>query len=198
MSTEATKVINLRDRVGHPVAPQEVDAMKAIMVAVREAEASSPGAKVDDLVNDLVEFMLTLTQADCNEFARSIRQVMDSVVDARSTHKDEYLSTFANKKTEELTDHQKLVRELQRSRAILEGSVLQNDISVALQSAGFNPRVPVASTPLVVETVEEEEHLSQTVSEEISLEERMTLLEETVVAELQYIKNILDHTLKNR
>ena len=171
-----------------------VDDMKKLMGAVKEAEEHSPGSKVNDLVNDLVEFMLLLTQNDCQVFSRSVRQVMDSVVDARSTHKDAYITTFSEKHRTDLTDHQRLVMDMRRDVDAVEGRGLENDIVAAIKSAGFEPRGhvehgylqsiadnivadPFDDTPATIPT--------QTV------EERLTALETKLLNDLTLIKSLL-------
>jgi hypothetical protein len=161
---------------------------------VTEAEAHNPGAKVNDLVNDLVEFMLLLTQNDCQSFSRNIRQVMDSVVDARSTHKDAYITTFSEKHRTDLTDHQRLVMDMRRDVDTIEGRGLENDIVAAIKSAGFKPRGHVEhgylqsiADGIVVDPFND---TPSTISTQ-TVEERLTALETTLLNDLTLIKSLL-------
>lgn len=173
-----------------------VEDMQRLMRAVEEAEAHSPGSKVNDIVNDLVEFTLLLTQEDCQTFSRQIRQVLDGVMDARSTHKDEYISTFSHKDSDKLTDHQKLIRSIQRDRDALEGR-LGNDISNAIKNAGFTPR-GVLDYELPAEEPKEEPkfvapgilYTPETVPVS-DFEQRLAALERTVLNDLTLIKDLL-------
>lgn len=175
-----SKIISIQSKADKPD-QEAINAMKTIMASVRKAEESAPGSKVDDLVNNLVDFMLTLTQADCVEFASSIRKVMDGVVDARSTCKDEYLTTFGNKPSSELTDHQRLVIKMRETRSIIEGTNLQNEISRTLEQAGFNPKVPcINNLPEVDNDVDLK-----------SLENRINHLETTLISQLTEIHSLI-------
>ena len=201
--TESPKVIDINSRGAQWAEEQrlrQVEDMKRLMRAVEEAEAHSPGSKVNDIVNDLVEFTLLLTQEDCISFSRQIRQVMDGVVDARSAHKDEYVSTFSHKDSDALTDHQRLIRNIQRDRDALEGR-LGNDISNAIKNAGFVPRgvleYELPTDAPAVETTEEAKFVAPgiiytpdtvPVSE---FERRLAALESTVLNDLALIKELL-------
>lgn len=196
MTNNIYDITALAQAAGEEKRRRQVEDMKKLMRAVDEAEAHSPGARVNDIVNDLVEFMLLLTQEDCVGFSRQIRQLMDDVVDARSTHKDEYVSTFSHKDSDSLTDHQKLIRSIQRDRDALEGKI-GNDISSAIKKAGFEPRGVLPHEKPVVVAEDDPSFVAPGViftpdTLPVSdFEQRLVALETTVLNDLTLIKELL-------
>lgn len=206
--TESNNVVSIQDRIDS-LDRKEVDAMKSVMEAITKAEQEGPGAKVNDIVNDLVEFMMMLTQSDCETFARSIRKVTDAVSDARSTHKDEPTNYFAAKSDEDLTPHQKLVREMQRTRDIVSPTnTLMGDIHKAMFDAGFSPRVQEVKKETVEEILAPLEIVEQLVEATIvndgtgskvdmSFDARISTLEDKLSIELKSIKEMLENIKKS-
>lgn len=186
--TQNNKVISIHDRIA-TLDSAEIQAMKSLMLAVQEAEVHSPGVKANEIVNDLVDFMLVLTQKDCQTFARAVRQIMDSVVDARSTHRD--VTSFSKTDTSEMTSHQKLVHQIQGDLNTIASRSIDVDIARAIEAAGFEPRRPIPGpSEFDLEIAQDLANLQQTEVTRTT-EQRLETLEKALFTELQEIRAML-------
>jgi cell fate (sporulation/competence/biofilm development) regulator YlbF (YheA/YmcA/DUF963 family) len=182
-------------RINRPSASDHlIEDMKVIKAAIQRAEAQAPGTKVNEIVNDLVEFMMLLTANDRVDFAASIRQIMDKVIEVRKNYTDERVES-RKIPVENMTSHQRLVLEMQKTQEIVMGFSFENDLHQILEQCGYTlrnytPRVeetPADVDSDIVSGPSEDEVLNLS-----TLNKRISDMEILISDEMQAIRTLLE------
>jgi predicted RecB family endonuclease len=89
MTIESNKlessIIQLHKNELPKVTNADVIAMANVMKKLEETTANLPSKKVNEVVDQLKDFMETLAFSDCEAFARDVRRMMDNLIEVRQT-----------------------------------------------------------------------------------------------------------------
>ena len=172
MTTESNKnilgpnaIIQLhKNELGTGKVPNaEVIAMANVIRKLEEATANLPSKKVNEVVDQLKNFMETLALSDCEVFARDVRRMMDNLIEVRYSKGD--------RTTDDYSD---IVRELPNNHPWLKSSDADSFQSV-------NAMKEILTTLRTVNKIEESNTTNVISSSSYNtVDKRLTRLEEKI------------------
>ena len=200
MITESNKlestIIQLHKNELPKVTNADVIAMANVMKKLEETTANLPSKKVNEVVDQLKNFMETLALSDCELFARDVRRMMDNLIEVKQS------------RNENADDYSDILKEITKNHSWLHSSAVENfqnvnamkEILNTLNSVGTSTdsnnaikpetEIEISSHSSIGEVgqwqrsllkkIEEISNRSETPSINTDVEKRLTSLEEKI------------------
>jgi energy-coupling factor transporter ATP-binding protein EcfA2 len=118
MITESNKlestIIQLHKNELPKVTNADVIAMANVIKKLEETTANLPSKKVNEVVDQLKNFMETLALSDCELFARDVRRMMDNLIEVKQS------------KNENSDNYSDILKEITKNHSWLPSSTVEN------------------------------------------------------------------------